>query len=89
MPKGKTNQPLTIIVDECFTTHDEVVELRKAGHWIHAMDFEGVDIIMSPKAMYWEDHLWPYLKTVALTPARRRRRALKSQSSSRKESTNG
>lgn len=39
-----------LIVDDCFMHTPEVLELQAKGHGVTYMNFEDVDLIISPKA---------------------------------------
>lgn len=52
MAKGKTNQPLRILVDAPWWDHPAVARLREAGHTVNACVFEA-DAILHPAAFGW------------------------------------
>lgn len=47
---GKCKEPRVLIVDDCFMHTPEVLELQAKGHGVTYMNFEDVDLIISPKA---------------------------------------
>ena len=47
---GKCKEPRVLIVDDCFMHTPEVQELQAKGHGVTYMNFEDVDLSISPKA---------------------------------------
>ena len=47
---GKCKEPRVLIVDDCFAHTPEMQELQAKGHGVTYMNFEDVDLIISPKA---------------------------------------
>jgi hypothetical protein len=75
--KGRTNQPLLILVLEQWAEHPTIVALREQGHDIRtsgqAADF---DLVLLPNAHQWNDMMWDFLPA-ALAAARKRKREAK------------
>ena len=79
---GKTNQPLTIWVEQEWLEHPKVKELREKGHSIEDLLFHEPDaprsdaiqpdLILSRAAHAWDDTMWDYLE-MALKAARKRK----------------
>ena len=90
MAKGKTNQPLRIVVADRWLQHPEIVALRAAGHDVYSLyTFIDVrigsgahigsepDLLLHPAAHQWSDDMWDFLPA-AITAARKRKREGKS-----------
>jgi hypothetical protein len=76
VPKGKTNQPIEVVVADEWAAHPEIVELRERGHRVYGWsEYRGAypDLILHPAAHGWNDMMWEYLPA-AVTAARARKR---------------
>ena len=51
---GKTNQPLTILIDWELRTHPKVLELIEQGHQVDTIP-NAPDLILSTKAWRWDE----------------------------------
>jgi len=79
MAKGKTNQPLRIVVAEAYDKHPAVEALRAQGHDVYVTDVTAPlpDLLLHPAAHQWSDDMWDFLPA-AITAARKRKREGKS-----------
>ena len=78
MAKGKTNQPLVIVVAEAWEKHAAIVALREQGHKVygyHEPSPAKPDLILHPAAHGWDDSLWDYLPAAIAAARARKRRA--------------
>lgn len=80
MAKGRTNQPLRIVVADEYMKSPPVESLRQQGHRVYSMSEpcpgEPIDLILHPAAHQWNDMMWDFLPA-ALTAARKRKREAK------------
>lgn len=53
--KGKTTNPLTILVDMELLSHPKVKELEAQGHAVEAIDSTYYHLILSTKAWRWDE----------------------------------
>lgn len=53
MPKGRTNQPLTILVDWELREHPKILELIEHGHTVDTIP-NPPDLILSTRAWRWD-----------------------------------
>ena len=78
MAKGKTNQPLRIVVADEWFHHPKISALAAAGHevmsWSERAGSDRPDLILHPAAHGWNDMQWDYLPA-AVAAARRRKKA--------------
>ena len=52
--KGRTNQPLTILIDWELRTHPKVLELIEQGHQVYTIP-NAPDLILSTRAWRWDE----------------------------------
>jgi hypothetical protein len=76
--KGKTNQPLVIVVADAFFNHPEVESLANQGHKVYRWSGVGADVpepdlILHPAAHFYNETMADYLPA-AITAARKRKR---------------
>lgn len=78
MAKGRTNQPLSILVHPTWEEHPAVLALREQGHPITSSSDHGYaahefDLVLLPNAHFWNDMMWDFLPA-AIAAARKRKR---------------
>ena len=53
--KGKTNAPLTILVDTELLSHPRIKALAEKGHSISNLSVDPIDLVLSVHAWRWDE----------------------------------